>query len=189
MSHEVLIVGAGLAGLCCARALQKQGVDFLVLEAADGVGGRIRTDVVDGFRLDRGFQVFLTSYPEAKAVLDYDALDLKPFWPGALVRFRSKFHELADPGRRTFTAMNSVFSPIGSMADKLRVARLRARTLRGSIEDRFRDPETTSLQMLRDCGFSPSMIDRFFKPFLGGIFLDPELQTSSRMLSFLFRMF
>ena len=189
MSHEVLIVGAGLAGLCCARALQKQGVDFLVLEAADGVGGRIRTDVVDGFRLDRGFQVFLTSYPEAKAVLDYDALDLKPFWPGALVRFRSKFHELADPWRRPFAAMKSVFSPIGSMADKLRVARLRARTLRGSIEDRFRDPETTSLQMLRDCGFSPSMIDRFFKPFLGGIFLDPELQTSSRMLSFLFRMF
>jgi phytoene dehydrogenase-like protein len=189
MNHNVLIVGAGLSGLCCARRLQQQGVRCLVLEASDGVGGRIRTDIVDGFRLDRGFQVFLTSYPEAKSILDYQELDLKPFLPGALVRYRGRFHELTDPWRRPLSAIRSLFSPIGSLADKLRVARFRSRSLRGTLEDSFRDPETTSFQALQDAGFSPSMIERFFRPFLGGIFLDSELRTSSRMLNFVFRMF
>ena len=189
MKQDVLIVGAGLSGLCCARKLQQQGMGCLVLEASDGVGGRIRTDIVDGFRLDRGFQVILTSYPEAKSILDYEMLDLKPLLPGALVRFGGLFHELTDPWRRPFAAMRSLRSPIGTFADKLRVAGFRSRSLRGTIEDRFCDPETTSLKALEDAGFSPSMIERFFRPFLGGIFLDSELRTSSRMLNFVFRMF
>lgn len=189
MTPDVLIVGAGLAGFCCARRLHQEGTRFLILEASDGVGGRIRTDMVEGYRLDRGFQVFLTSYPEAKQQLDYHALRLKPVLPGALIRFRGKFHELADPWRRPSAALPSLFSPIGSIADKLRVARLRFRVLRGSLEDRFRDPETTTLQTLRENGFSDSMIDRFFRPFLGGIFLDGDLLTSSRMFQFVFRMF
>ncbi len=189
MTPHVLIVGAGLAGLCCARRLQREGTPFLILEASDGVGGRIRTDAVEGFRLDRGFQVFLTSYPEAAQQLDFPTLRLKPFLPGAMIRYRGKFHELADPWRRPSAALPSVFSPIGSLTDKLRVARLRYRVLKGSLEDRFRDPETTTLQTLRENGFSDSMIDRFFRPFLGGIFLDGDLLTSSRMFQFVFRMF
>src|SRR4051794_26838005 len=189
MVHDVVIVGAGLAGLCCARLLHQRGVPFLLLEASDGVGGRVRTDVVEGFRLDRGFQVFLTSYPEAKQVLDYKALDLKPFLPGALIRHAGRFHELTDPWRRPFAALRSLFSAVGSFADKLRVARLRSRSLSGTIEDRFRDPEFTTLQSPRDAGFSASMIEGFFRPFLGGIFLDRELRTSSRMFHFVFRMF
>lgn len=189
MKQDVVIVGAGLSGLCCARELQKQGFRFVLLESSDRIGGRIRTDWVEGFRLDRGFQVFLTSYPEAKRTLDYESLQLKPFLPGALVRYDGRFHELTDPWRRPFAAVRSLWSPIGSLADKLRVASLRRQSLRGTIEDRFRDPETTSLQRLQNSGFSASMIDRFFKPFLGGIFLDSQLQTSSRMLHFVFRMF
>ena len=189
MTHDVLIVGAGLAGLCCARRLQNQGVRSLLLEASDGVGGRIRTDLVDGFRLDRGFQVFLTIYPEAKQLLDYDALQLKPFLPGALVRHGGRFHQLTDPWRRPLAALRSLFSPIGSFADKLLVARLRSRSLKGTFEERFRDPETTTFQALQDAGFSTAMIERFFRLFLGGIFLDPELDTSSRMFHFVFRMF
>ncbi|MBL9163087.1 MAG: FAD-dependent oxidoreductase [Planctomycetaceae bacterium] len=189
MTHDVVIVGGGLAGLCCALQLKQRGVSFLLVEASDGIGGRIRTDLVAGFRLDRGFQVFLTSYPEAKQRLDYEALQLRPFLPGALVRHGEKFHLLTDPWRRPFAAMRSLASPIGSFADKWRVARLRSRSLHGSDEDQFRDPELTTLQSLQDAGFSNSMIDRFFRPFLGGVFLDPDLRTSSRMLHFTFRMF
>lgn len=189
MKHDAIVVGAGLAGLCCAVQLQRSGADFVMVEASDSVGGRIRTDRVDGFQLDRGFQVFLTSYPEAKQQLDYRALRLKPFLPGAMVRHAGGFHLLADPWRSPFSAVSSLLSPIGSFADKLRIARLRSRSLRGSVEDRFDDPETTTLRALQDAGFSDSIIDRFFRPFLGGIFLDPELMTSSRMLYFVFRMF
>jgi phytoene dehydrogenase-like protein len=83
---DVAIIGAGLAGLACARDLTKAGLGVQLFESADAAGGRVRTDVVDGFRLDRGFQVLLTEYPEAKRVLDYDALALRRFVPGALVR-------------------------------------------------------------------------------------------------------
>ena len=189
MNNEVLIVGAGLAGLCCARKLHAASVPFRILEASDAVGGRIRTDVVDGFRLDRGFQVFLTSYPEAKEVLDYDALNLKSFLPGALIRYENRFHEMTDPWRRPLAGLRSVFSPIGSLRDKTRVAAFRAKTTRGSVEEHWQDSSTTALAELQSTGFSSAMIERFFQPFFGGIFLERELRTSNRMLNFLFRMF
>ncbi len=189
MDDEVLIVGAGLAGLCCALRLQQSNVRFRILEAADGVGGRVRTDRVDGFQLDRGFQVFLIAYPEAKKLLNYEALDLRRFEPGALVRHGGAFHRLTDPWRRPVQGLRSVCSPVGTFMDKMRVGLLRSRVLRGTLEDRFRGPETTTLQALQSSGFSSAMIDRFFRPFLGGIFLDAELQTSSRMFEFVFRMF
>lgn len=189
MSDRVVIVGAGLAGLCCARQLQLRGVPYVLVDSSDGVGGRIRTDLVEGFRLDRGFQVFLPSYPEAQAVLDYPDLRLRPFLPGALVRFGGRFHTLADPWRRPIAAVGSLFSPIGSLRDKLRVAGIRNAALHGSISELCEAPETTTMLALQRAGFSSAMIDRFFRPFLGGIFLDAELETSSRLFQFLFRMF
>ena len=186
---DVLVVGAGLAGLCCARRLAERGVSTVVLEASDGVGGRVRSDEVMGFRLDRGFQVLLTAYPEARAVLDYAALDLRAFYPGALVRFGGRFHRVADPWRNPLDGVAGALSPIGSFADKLRVARLRHRACRGSLADLFARPETTSERALRELGFTEAMIDRFFRPFLGGVMLDRTLGASSRMLEFVFRMF
>lgn len=189
MAENVIIVGAGLSGLCCALRLQQAGINCTIYEASDGVGGRMRTDEVDGFLLDRGFQVLLTSYPEARQVLDFSALQLKGFQPGALVRRGGRFHELTDPWRRPWGAIRSLFSPIGTGADKLRVARFRRRVMQGTLEDQFARPETTTLDALATAGFSEPMIDQFFRPFLGGIFLDAELATSSRMLDFVFRMF
>jgi phytoene dehydrogenase-like protein len=186
---DVVIVGAGLAGLCCARVLHRAGVKFTLLDAAEAVGGRIRTDVVDGFRLDRGFQVFLPSYPEARKELDYPALQLKPFEPGSLIHYAGKFHELTDPWRRPIAGMLSAFCPIGTLADKLKIAKLRGDVLRGKVEVLFTRPETSTLATLQARGFTVSIIDRFFRPFLGGIFLDPSLKTSSRMFEFVFRMF
>lgn len=189
MPADVVIVGAGLAGLCCARRLRQAGVSVLLLEASDDVGGRVRTDEVDGFRLDRGFQVFLTSYPEARQVLDYTALDLRPFEPGAWVRVGGRFRTLIDPWRRPLRGLRSLLAPVGSWLDAVRVARLRAAVLRGDLADQLAASETTTLALLQQAGFSPAMIDGFFRPFLGGIFLEPELHTSARMFRFVFRMF
>ena len=83
---DVAIVGAGLAGLTCAQDLTRAGLQCTVVEATDGVGGRVRTDAVDGFLLDRGFQILLSAYPQVKQRLDTAALDIGDFEPGALVR-------------------------------------------------------------------------------------------------------
>ena len=185
---EVVIIGAGLAGLCCARELVRAGIDCEIHEAWDDVGGRVRTDRVDGFLLDRGFQVLLTAYPECRRVLDYEALDLQPFFPGALVRFEGGFHRVGDPFRAPASTVPTLFSPIGSLADKFRIARLRASLAQYSIDQLFERREMTTRERLAMSGFSAGMIDRFFRPFFGGIFLEPELRTSSRAFDFVFRM-
>ena len=187
---EVLIVGAGLAGLCCARRLAECGRTFRILEAADGVGGRVRTDAVDGFRLDRGFQLYLTAYPEGRRVLDLDALDLKPFARGALVRLGGRFHRVADPRSEPFAAARSLLNPIGSPRDKLRLLRLYWELERGKLDAEFACDERLTLDLLRWNGrFSERMIDRLFRPLFGGVFLERDLATSSRFFRFVFRMF
>jgi protoporphyrinogen oxidase len=186
---EVLIVGAGLAGLCCARRLHQQGIPFTLFEASKSLGGRLKTDLVNGFLLDRGFQIFLTAYPEARSVLNYQALDLKPFMPGALVRTNGKFHELSDPFRCPSKALETILSPIGTVSDKMRMGLLRQRVLSQSIS--FKESATTApatLEALKQLRFSEEMIAQFFRPFLGGIFLEKNLATSSLMFEFVFKM-
>jgi phytoene dehydrogenase-like protein len=187
---DVLVIGAGLAGLTCARRLHERGVDVQILEATDRVGGRVRTETVDGFRLDRGFQVLLTAYPETRRELDYDALDLHAFRDGALVRYNGRFHRVADPRRHPWDAPRTLFAPIGSLADKLRILRLRRTLAQKSIPQIMEREERTTLDALRTrWGFSSAMIDRFFRPFFGGIFFDRALEASSRMFEFIFKMF
>ncbi len=186
---DVLIVGGGLAGLCCAGRLCGAGVTCRVLEASDAVGGRARTDRLESFLLDRGFQVLLTAYPEAQQTLDYGALDLHPFEPGALIRCGGKFQRLVDPWRRPRHFLPTAFSSVGTLGDKLRIAGLRRRVGRLTLEELFEQPEQTTAERLRDEGFSTKIIERFFRPFLGGVFLDHDLETSSRLFTFVFRMF
>ena len=138
---DVVVVGAGLAGLACARHLAAAGVQPLVLEASDAVGGRVRTDVVDGFRLDRGFQVLLTAYPEAQALLDYDALDLRAFEPGAKVWLGDQLHHVGDPLRAPLSALPTLLAPIGTFADKLRILKLRLAVTSGSLDELLQRPE------------------------------------------------
>ena len=190
MTDSVAIVGAGLAGLCCARELAARGLRCTVYDASDAVGGRVRTDVVDGFRLDRGFQVLLTSYPEAERVLDYAALDLRPFDAGARIWTGDRFETIGDPFRQLGQALPTLAASVGSLADKLRVLRLRRSVTRPALSEIWERPETTTARALRSrYGFSERMIERFFAPFLGGVFLDPALTASSRSFEFYFRMF
>ncbi len=189
MNQPVTIIGAGLAGLSCARELKAHGVDSILLEASNHVGGRVHTDVNEGFLLDRGFQVMLTAYPECRRLLNYEALELKKFYPGALVRFGGKFHRLADPWRHPAEAAASLTTPIGSFMDKVRISSLRTSVTQVPLPELFLRPETTTKQALINYRFSSKIIDRFFRPFFGGIFLECELETSSRLSEFIFRMF
>ena len=147
-SKPIVIIGAGLAGLCCARHLIRKGLDVLVLEAQDGVGGRVRTDLVDGFRLDRGFQVLLTAYPEAQSQLDYSALRLRNFEPGALVRTRGRTVRMSDPWRRPSQVFSAAFNEIGTFTDRLKLARLRRHVSAGTLDTLLAEPDSTTADYL-----------------------------------------
>lgn len=185
---DVLIVGAGLAGLCCARELQAKGVTFQIVEGSDGIGGRVRTDRVDGFLLDRGFQVLLTAYPEARRALDYARLEVKAFQPGVLSWYAGRMNRLVDPWRTPGVWKEALQSEFGTLMDKLRITRLRRRLQRSPIEELFARPEKSTKEALQAEGFSSELIHRFFRPFLGGILLDGELKSSSRMFEFVLKM-
>ena len=184
---DVVIVGAGLAGLSAAREIQRHGLSVIVLESSDAVGGRVRTDIVDGFQLDRGFQVMLTAYPELQTQVDMRALDLRPFDPGALVWRNGKGHAVSDPFRKPQTLATTAFAPIGSVFDKARIVVLRARVMRRKPAALLGGQDVSTDVALRAFGFSTKIINRFFRPLFGGIQLDPHLATSRRMFDVIFR--
>lgn len=186
---HALIIGAGLSGLACAHYLKQAGISFTLLESSDGVGGRVRSDIVDGFTLDRGFQVLLTAYPEARELLDYGKLGLKSFVPGAQIRFNGEFYTVADPWRSPFDCLKSVFNPIGTFKDKLLIGKLRQTVTDGSLKSLYEKQDQTTAEFLTKFGFSKEMLDRFFRPFFGGVFFDKSLCTSRKMFEFTFRMF
>jgi phytoene dehydrogenase-like protein len=183
---EVVIVGAGLAGLCCARRLFQCGKSSQVLESSDEIGGRLRTDEVDGFLLDRGFQLYLTAYPEGRGVLDLEALDLRCFQRAALIWYRGRFHRIADPRQAPLTSLRALGNPIGTLRDKWRLALLAWDLLDDKPDEGLEREERLTLDLLRwNAGFSETMIDRFWRPFLGSVFLEKKLVTSSRFFRFL----
>lgn len=183
----VIIIGAGLAGLAAAIRLQAQKVPFLLLESSNSVGGRVRSDIVDGFILDRGFQIFITAYPEARRLLDYSALNLQKFYSGAKVYYDGRFHTVADPLRHFSDSLFSLTNPIGTIVDKLLIALTRIRILAQSDDQILTAEEIRTFQLLREIGFSDAMMDRFFRPFFGGIFFDTQLETTSRLFNFIFK--
>ena len=186
---KVIIVGAGLAGLSCARRLMEDDIPFLILEADHRIGGRLKTDTLDGFILNHGFQVLQTAYPEARRVLNYDRLGLKPFAPGAIIRIDERFHKIADPWRYPRELWHTLSAPIGTMADRLRMIRLTLNVRRGTPSRIFQKQDMPTMEFLRSKGFSEKIIQRFLKPFFAGVCLDPEINASSRVFQYIFRIF
>ncbi len=189
MGKPVVIVGAGLSGLSCARTLHAQGIPVRVLERGRAVGGRVQTDEVDGFRLDRGFQILLTGYPALAQHLDLDALDLRAFEPGAVLWTGQRFETIGDPLRAPASMLPTLFARSGTLRDKIEVLRLRRDVLRGDDYAAFSSDDRTTLEYLQSRGFSERFIEQFFRPFLGGVFLEPNLETTARFFRFVFRMF
>ena len=186
---SVIIVGGGLAGLAAATRLQKDNIPYVLLESSDGFGGRARTDVVNGYTLDRGFAIYLSSYEECNRIFDLDDLDLRRFYAGADVRFENRFYRVADPFRHTADALPSLLPEhkIGSPLDKVLVGLVRLQTVFLRVKPLQRESEKTIEERLSEFGFSDEMVDRFFRPFLGGIFFNPELTTDSRLFDFVMR--
>lgn len=185
----IVIIGGGLSGLAAASELNHRSIPFLIVEASDRWGGRLRSDRVDGFLIDRGFQVLQTAYPEAQKQLDYTALKLRKFQPGALIRTKGRFVEMSDPWRRPSAALATLFNGIGTFGDRWRLAKLRSRLVRQSIDSILSSPdESTADFLLKTCGFSRDLVDRFFRPWFSGVFLENRLETSCRFFQFVFKM-
>jgi phytoene dehydrogenase-like protein len=185
---QVIVVGAGLAGLVCARTLFRAGVVVRVLEASDGVGGRVRSDVVDGFTLDRGFQVYFTAYPAGARQLDYARLDLRRFDPGAIIARAARRHVLSDPLRDPHSLVPSLRTGVVGLGDKLRTAQLLAELRATGIDALMNSPDETTEAFLRRRGFSPAFVENFARPFFGSIFLDDSLRTSAKAFRFDWKM-
>jgi protoporphyrinogen oxidase len=186
---KIHIIGAGISGLIAAQVLENYGYKPTIIEGSNSVGGRVKSDLVEGYLLDRGFQVLLTSYPAAKKYIDFDALEIEKLLPGATIFKNGKSQTIGDPLRSFSLLFPTLFSSIGTFSDKLKILKLNVLLKKKEIDTIFKEDEKTTLQYLIDVGFSEEMIQTFFKPFFSGIFLEPNLDTSSRMFEFVYKMF
>ncbi|MEF8807149.1 NAD(P)/FAD-dependent oxidoreductase [Natronomonas sp.] len=184
---HVVVAGGGLAGLVAARRLAEAGAEVELFEENDEVGGRVRSREVDGFTLDRGFQVLFTAYPAARRELDFDDLDLRTFAPGATIAEPNHRSTLADPLRDPGATLPTLLNRDVRTSDKLRLFRLQ-RELKGREFEGLLDGENRTVrEYLAEQGFSPAFIDRFAEPFYGGITLDRELGTDSGVFEYTFK--
>jgi phytoene dehydrogenase-like protein len=187
--YDAIIIGAGLAGLTAALHLEKYNLRPLIIDKDERVGGRIKTDEIDGFLLDRGFQVILEDYPILQEYLNLKDLYLQSFEPGAILFNDTEKFKVRDVRRKPFSALAMAFSPVGTFMDKVRLGNMVTELQKQDVASLFTKPETTTLDYLQKRGFSKKIIERFFKPFFAGIYLENNLQTSSRMFEFVFKLF
>ncbi|MFD8232988.1 NAD(P)/FAD-dependent oxidoreductase [Streptomyces sp. NPDC059696] len=184
---DVVVVGAGVAGLACAHDLAAAGLDVAVLEAGDAVGGRMRTDRLDGFTVDRGFQVVNPAYPQMRRRLPARFLAPRAFLPGVLVHTGERPVLLADPRRRPDTVASLLSGRLARPRDVAALAVLGARDGLGPARALKSAPERTTRTALAEAGFSEAFVEGFFRPFVSGVFLEDSLETSSRVFHLVWR--
>lgn len=186
---KITIIGAGISGLIAAYELEQAGYSPLIIEAQNSVGGRVQTDTVSGYQLDRGFQVLLEAYPLAQKYLDYEALQLQPLQDGALLFDLGQRVAFGDPRRNTSFLLSTLLTSKATLSDKWKIFTLTNELKTQTIDELFQKENTTTMEYLKKQKFSDKIINSFFKPFFSGIFLENELQTSSRMFEYVFKMF
>lgn len=186
---DVVVVGAGLAGLTAADRLTRDGLEVIVIESSDSVGGRVRTDQVGGFLLDRGFQVLNTGYPAARRILDLDALDLREFRRAALLYVDGRRVRIGDPRRELLALPRAATAPIGGLRSKAALAAYAGATvaLPARLVKSRRDLPAVDHWARR--GLRGPAVDRLLRPFFSGVVLEEQLTTSSRFVDLMLRMF
>ncbi|MFF0483781.1 NAD(P)/FAD-dependent oxidoreductase [Streptomyces sp. NPDC004435] len=184
---DVVIVGAGASGLACAADLLAAGLKVRLLEAEDTVGGRMRTDRIGGFTLDRGFQVFNTSYPQVRRRLDLKALRLRPFTAGMLLHTPDGPRRFTDPTRRGRGHGGLLPVEGASARDLTALGLLSARDMLAPAAWLRRRADATTATALADAGLSAELVESFLRPFLSGVFLEDDLETSARFFHLVWR--
>ncbi|MEU8731870.1 NAD(P)/FAD-dependent oxidoreductase [Streptomyces tendae] len=205
---DVVVVGAGIAGLAAAQRLTSAGVTTTVLEAAHTVGGRMATEKVDGFRLDRIGQLLSTAYPELRRTPGLDGLALLPFAPGVLLHSEGRHHRAGAPAgvrsaRGALHAVRALASaprampapraragaPLGTAVDQARLGAALARLAHTPAERLLARPELPAARALAARGLPARTIDGFLRPLLAALLYDPDLTTSSRCADLALRAF
>ena len=188
-AYKIHIIGAGVSGLIAAQVLENHGYHPTIIEASNSVGGRVKSDIINDYILDHGFQVLLSNYPAAKNYLDYDALDLQKLVSGAAIFKDGKTQIIGNPLKDISLLFPTIFANVGSVKDKFKILKLNTLLKKKKLQEIFNTAEITTHQYLKNYGFSDTIIANFFKPFFSGIFLEPNLETSSRMFEFVYKMF
>ncbi|MGW3042537.1 NAD(P)/FAD-dependent oxidoreductase [Kitasatospora sp. NPDC001159] len=183
---DVVVVGAGLAGLVAARALTGHGLTVQVLETTDRIGGRMATRELDGFRLDDGSHLLNTAFPELRRTLDLDRLDLRKLTPGVLVHSAGRRYRAGDP-QLTTARQAATRAPLGSPLDKARLGSWLGRIATTPAVRLQARPETTAARALAGHGLAPRTVDGFLRPLLSALLSDPTLGTSSRIADLVLR--
>ncbi|WP_329584046.1 FAD-dependent oxidoreductase [Kitasatospora sp. NBC_01250] len=183
---DVIVVGAGLAGLAAARSLTSAGLDVQVLEATERIGGRMAGHHLDGYRLDHGGQLLNTGFPELVRRLDLDGLELRPLAPGVLVHSGGRRYRVGDPHLPTARQATSR-SPLGSPLEKARLGSALSRLAAAPAQRLLARPETSTARALAERGLPPKMVDGFLRPLLTALLSDPALGTSSRVADLVLR--
>lgn len=189
MSKKIAIIGAGVSGLVAAIELDHSDCTIDIYDKNQNVGGRVRSDYIDDYPFDIGFQALLTGYPLVKEYLDLEQLNIIKFLPGAEVVYNNRRHLIGDPSRKASFLSSAIDTTIASISDKIKTLQLSRALKQKSIEAIFSSKSSTTRAYLEQYGFSKKIIERFFTPFFGGIFLEKELRTSSRIFEFVFKMF
>lgn len=189
MKNKIAIVGAGISGLISAIELHKNQCSIDIYEKSVDIGGRTKTDQIEDYCYDHGFQALLTAYPYVKKYLDLDKLEIQKFLPGAEIIFQGKKHIIGDPTRNISFIKSALDNKIATIGDKIKTLRLSNELKNKSVAAIFDSEEIPTHTYLQEYGFSERIIKRFFVPFFGGIYLEKKLSTSSRLFEFVFKMF